>query len=160
MKKNFLISLTISIILSAVFVFVNAQSPISPLKSSVEKKEKYTLTAFAPSQKFKDASILDWNYINGKFNFDIGGKSYKLGEQTLDAPQKMCANSKEGQHLHIIIDNEPYLAKYTNSFDLDILDGKHYLLSFLSRSYHESIKTKKAHRLTKILVKGKNIVSQ
>jgi hypothetical protein len=53
----------------------------------------------------------------------------------------MCANSAKGQHIHLIVDNKPYAAKYESSFEYEIEDGEHILLAFLSRSYHESIKT-------------------
>ncbi len=118
---------------------------------------KYTLTPFSSSKDFPDAGIKAMAYISGTFSTVISGASYKLGEQTSDAAEKQCANSKEGQHLHVILDNEPYVAKYESSFTYDIPDGDHYLLCFLSRSYHESIKTPAAHRAVKVNVKNKSI---
>lgn len=120
----------------------------------------YTLTPFSESAQFSDAAITKMAFKNGKFDFGIGGTSYKLGVQTPDAPQKMCANSEEGQHIHLIVDNEPYAAKYTSSFEYEIPDGDHYVLAFLSRSYHESIKTDKAFRLVKASVQGNSIKSE
>lgn len=117
---------------------------------------KYTLTPFSPSKDFPDANLKAMAYIGGTFSTVISGASYKLGEQTSDAGEKQCANSKEGQHLHLIIDNEPYVAKYESSFTYEIPDGEHYLLCFLSRSYHESIKTAAAHRAVKVNVKNKS----
>ncbi len=117
---------------------------------------KYTLTAFTPSHDFPDATLKSIDYKGGKFMTEIGGSTYKLGEQTPDAPQKQCANSAEGQHIHLIIDTEPYIAKYTSSFDQEIPDGDHYILSFLSRSYHESLKTSAAHKAVKATVKNKS----
>ncbi len=107
---------------------------------------KYTLTPFSSSPEFPDANIGLMTYINGKFNFDISGGSYELGAQTADAEQKMCANSAKGQHIHLIIDNGPYFARYISSFDdVPLEDGEYRILAFLSRSYHESIKTTEAH---------------
>ena len=117
---------------------------------------KYTLTPFSPSQNFPDASLNSISFKNGKFMAEIGGSTYKLGEQTPDATQKNCANSAEGQHLHLIVDSEPYIAKYTNTFDQQIADGEHYILSFLSRSYHESLKTPQAHKAYKVVVKDQS----
>jgi hypothetical protein len=116
---------------------------------------KYTLTPFSPSQAFPDAGIKAMAYIGGTFSTVISGSSYALGQQTPDAASKSCANSKDGQHLHLIIDNEPYIAKYESSFTQDIPDGDHYILCFLSRSYHESIKTEAAHKAAKVTVKNK-----
>ena len=118
---------------------------------------KYTLTPFSPSKEFPDASLSAMTYTGGTFSTVIGGKGYTLGEQTSDAPQKNCANSNEGQHLHVIVDTEPYVAKYQSSFTIDIPDGEHYLLSFLSRSYHESIKTAAASKVAKVMVANKSI---
>jgi len=69
----------------------------------------------------------------------------------------MCANSGKGQHIHLIIDNEPYAAKYEAEFEYDVADGTHYLLAFLSRSYHESIKHPTAAKVAKIAVQDKSI---
>jgi hypothetical protein len=120
---------------------------------------KYTLTPFSPSKEYPDASLKAIAYTNGTFSTVIAGTSYKLGEQTPDAPSKNCANSKEGQHLHLIVDTEPYVAKYESSFTHDIPDGEHYLLCFLSRSYHESLKTPTAFKAVKASVAGKSIKS-
>jgi hypothetical protein len=78
------------------------------------------------------------------FAFDV--KGYELKMQTTDNTTKSCANSKDGQHIHFILDNKPYKALYEPKNDVTLPnDGKdHYLLAFLSRSYHESIKTKGA----------------
>jgi hypothetical protein len=50
--------------------------------------------------------------------------------------------SKEGQHVHVIIDNEPYKAMYaTDSFSVGALsEGAHTIRAFPSRSWHESVK--------------------
>src|SRR6187551_2248747 len=116
---------------------------------------KYTLTPFAPSQDYPDASLKALAYTDGTFSTVIAGSTYKLGEQTSDAPSKNCANSKEGQHLHLIVDQEPYVAKYESSFTHEIPDGDHYLLCFLSRSYHESLKTATAYKAVKASVSAK-----
>lgn len=114
---------------------------------------KYTLTPFTPSQDFPDATLRSIDYKNGQFIAEIRSTTYQLGEQTPDAVQKQCANSAEGQHIHLIIDNEPYIAKYTSTFQQTIPDGDHYVLAFLSRSYHESLKSDQAHKLVKATVK-------
>lgn len=120
---------------------------------------KYTLTPFSESPAFTDAKIESVTYQKGKFAFGVTGTDYKLGEQTPDAPQKMCANSAKGQHIHLIVDNAPYSAQYTGDFEYAIKDGEHYMLAFLSRSYHESIKTADAHVMKQITVKDKTITA-
>lgn len=131
-----------------------AETKTETLKTAANK---YTLTPFAKSQDFMGAELQNMTYNEGVFNFSVGGEGYELGQQTPDKDSKMCANSAKGQHIHLIIDNEPYAAKYTSSFEYDVEDGEHYLLAFLSRSYHESIKTRKAAIHAKIEVKDKKL---
>ena len=78
------------------------------------------------------------------FNFDV--KNYELKGQTPDASGKGCNNSDKGQHIHFILDNAPYKALYEpkNEVTLPNDDKDHYLMCFLSRSYHESLKSKGA----------------
>ncbi len=128
-------------------------------KADEAKAKSVRMIPFPVSVKFEDAEITSVDYKSGKFNFGIGGESYQLGVQTSDAPRKMCANSAKGQHIHLIVDNKPYAAKYEAEFDYDIEDGEHHMLAFLSRSYHESIKTPKAHVAKKITVEGKSITA-
>jgi hypothetical protein len=106
------------------------------------------MSPFEFSVQFPDAAISKMDYKMGDFTFVIQG-NYQLGQQTPDAPQKMCANSDKGQHIHIIVDNKPYEARYEPQFHYKIEDGEHYILAFLSRSYHESIKTQAASVLVK-----------
>lgn len=136
-------------------------TPASEVKETVETEgKKYTLTPFTPSKSFKDAEIKGMSYKGGKFIFDVADGDYKLGAQTDDADSKMCANSAQGQHIHLIVNDAPYAAKYTNEFDYEIEDGEHYLLAFLSRSYHESIKTEKAHVAKKVTIKDNSITNE
>jgi hypothetical protein len=77
------------------------------------------------------------------FAFDV--KNYELKMQTSDNGTKMCNNSDKGQHIHFILDNQPYKALYEPKNEVTLANGtEHYLMAFLSRSYHESIKSKGA----------------
>ena len=56
---------------------------------------------------------------------------------------KGIAYSKQGQHIHVIIDEKPYMADYKNGqpFNVGVLaPGKHTIRAFPSYSWHESIK--------------------
>ena len=81
--------------------------------------------------------------------FDFLVENYALGAQTEDADARSCANSAKGQHIHFIMNNEPYKAKYESAFEEEVPEGTNVLLAFLSRSYHESIKTQEGHVLVK-----------
>lgn len=158
MKKLFFAFLSMALIAGA------CKSPASETDAGGETAAmpimKYTLTPFSASPSFPDAKIEGVSFVEGKFSFDISGESYELGVQTPDAPQKMCANSAEGQHIHLIIDNAPYAAKYTADFDYDVADGQKYTLAFLSRSYHESIKTADAHVIFKGTYTGNGLTAK
>ena len=119
---------------------------------------KYTLTPFSPSPSFPDARIDGMTYNDGKFEFAISG-NYDLGAQTTDAKTKMCANSDKGQHIHLIVGTAPYAAKYVAEFDHDVPNGDHKVLAFLSRSYHESIKSPGASMALNVAVQDGNITN-
>ncbi len=132
------------------------QTATDTTETAAEPAAEVTLSDFSASPEFPEAK-LSMDYKGGKFTFKVESKTYKLSEQTTDAPQKMCANSKDGQHIHLIVDNEPYSALYKPEHEQELADGDHYILSFLSRSYHESIKTPTAHSLVKGTVKGNSL---
>lgn len=121
--------------------------------------KKYPLTPFTKSTRYPDAKISDMSYQGGTFSFNVSGGDYQLGEQTPDADKKMCANSAQGQHIHLIVDSEPYSAQYTSSFDHNVKNGTHNILAFLSRSYHESIKTEDAHIAQHVTVQDGSITA-
>ncbi|MFD2596192.1 hypothetical protein [Sphingobacterium griseoflavum] len=77
--------------------------------------------------------------------------NFTLTEQT--EHDHHMANSHEGQHIHFILDNKPYAALYKPEHTAMVpLNSEHYLMSFLSRSYHEAIKTPEAHKLIKFKI--------
>ncbi len=137
----------------------NADKIKSKEKQTVKSvPNKVTLLPFTPSPSFKDAKIESMDFKDGKFDFKVTGDSYKLGAQTSDAKLKMCANSEKGQHIHLIVNNKPYAAKYTDKFEYQLPDGDHNVLAFLSRSYHESIKSPGAAIIKKVSIKDNSIV--
>lgn len=75
--------------------------------------------------------------ITVKYNVE----NFELTAHTDDMNAEHMANSAEGQHIHFILDNTPYAALYKPEHSVVVpVNSDHYLLSFLSRSYHESIK--------------------
>jgi hypothetical protein len=89
---------------------------------------------------------------SGDVQFSYNVKNYDLATQTLDADIKNCANSADGQHIHLILNNEPYSAYYESQFTKNLLEGHYVALSFLSRSYHESVKTYSAYNIRQFTV--------
>lgn len=118
-----------------------------------------TLIPVSNSPAFSDAKLSLKSPINhatldtlGKVKFDFEVQNYVLGNQTDDAETKRCANSAKGQHLHLILNNMPYNAYYTNTFEQEIPEGNYVALAFLSRSYHESLKHPAAYSLSEFKV--------
>lgn len=92
------------------------------------------------------------------FNVTYNVAHFILTECTEDPNTHQMANSEEGQHIHFIMDNKPYVPLYKPEYEMKLKKGtEHYLMSFLSRSYHESIKNKSAFVLNhfKITQDGK-----
>ncbi len=62
-----------------------------------------------------------------------------------------------GNHVHVILDNQPYAAHYmwNEGFELrNVKDGEHTLRMFASRPWHESYKNEKAFKIIKFRVTG------
>lgn len=89
---------------------------------------------------------------SGSVAFDYDISNFQLTKMTGGMHSEEMANSEKGQHIHNIVDNQPYTAHYTTEFTKPIPDGQHVVLSFLSRSYHESLKHPGAHDLRVITV--------
>lgn len=71
-------------------------------------------------------------------------------------PHKDPASGK-GNHIHVILDNQPYEAYYElgQPFELrNVVEGKHTLRVFPSRPWHESYKNDGAFQMAMFTVKG------
>ena len=150
---------TLAVLLSACGDSTSTEGTDDTAENQEMEEGKLTLSPMPKSTAYPDAEIESYRFENGTFNFELGGGAYELGVQTPDADAKMCANSTKGQHIHLIIDDNPYSAQYEANFEYEIPDGEHYLLAFLSRSYHESIKTDEAFEANKIFVKNNDFTA-
>ena len=81
------------------------------------------------------------------YSFDFEVSDFSLGKQTPNDFNFDLANSSKGQHIHLIVNNGPYFAKYSNSFKQKLKHQNNTILAFLSRSHHESVKSEKAYSL-------------
>ena len=85
-----------------------------------------------------------------KVRLDLSGdlKGYK---------PMMDMETKMGNHIHVILDNQPYEAYYNldREFELrNVADGEHTLRVFPSRPWHESYKSEGAFQMVKFTVKN------
>lgn len=119
---------------------------------------KLKLTAAPPAAQFPDAALkLDGTSADAKkgevtYKFTVTG--YQLKAQTPDAATRGCANSKDGQHIHYILNNKPYVAQYEPTFTGKGDPGHNVALCFLSRSYHESLKNNGSVQLVEFDLPG------
>jgi hypothetical protein len=116
------------------------------------------LTPFSDSPKFPEAQmqmrapVAGATLPSGEVAFDYQTTNFQLTKMSGGPHMAEMANSMKGQHIHNIVDNQPYTAHYDTKFTKAIPDGQHVVLSFLSRSYHESLKHLGAYDLTVINV--------
>lgn len=122
--------------------------PLEPEHDSPESYEKGGLKIYPKEQiaEFPDAglevlepeseAIIDGESVN--FRFKV--QDYELSVPTEKARMGLAASDK-GQHIHLIVDNDPYNAIYDSTFSQSYPAGNHYAIAFLSRSYHESVKS-------------------
>ncbi len=130
------------------------------------EKNGIKLTPVTDSPLFPEASLKMTSPQQGvsldsgtvRFLYEL--KNYTLTDQTTDAAHKHCSNSAQGQHIHVILNNAPYLAKYTTDFTEPLKEGNYVVLSFLSRSYHESLKHKNAYDLRQFRVGKPSVLSK
>ena len=111
------------------------------------------LTPFSDSPKFPEAQmqlrapIAGATAPSGEVAFNYQVTNFQLTKMSGGPHMAQMANSAKGQHIHNIVDNEPYTAHYETKFSKPLADGQHAVLSFLSRSYHESLKHRGAYDL-------------
>jgi hypothetical protein len=87
-----------------------------------------------------DSAVLD----SPSVDVVVEAENFETGVQTETERANQIANSGNGQHFHLILDNGPYMANYEagEPFNLGELEpGAHTLVAFPSRSYHESVKS-------------------
>ena len=139
-----------------------ATSGDSNIEASSEMDQaKITLEILDGSPAYADAALQmkEPNSTNiaegGEVNFNFTVSNYELGAQTEGPNAQRLANSGKGQHIHFILNNQPYSAHYEAAFAKEIPNGVHHLVAFLSRSYHESVKNENSVVVKKLEV-GQN----
>ncbi len=134
-------------------------------KEQTETKEpetaKISIAPLTDSPAYADAKLM----LNtpetmtiaevGEVDFDFTLENYVLGDQTQSTNAQKLANSGKGQHIHFILNNQPYSAHYEPNIKKEIPAGVHHLVAFLSRSYHESVKNDNSMVVRKLVV-GEN----
>lgn len=103
--------------------------------------------------------MLGKDSVKVTLNYDV--KNYELKKQTGAPAAEQCNNSKEGQHIHFILNNMPYTALYEPEHTFTVpVNTTHYVMSFLSRSFHESLKNPEAGVLLHFSVDEKGVYNK
>jgi hypothetical protein len=125
---------------------------VNIMGNSIEKNG-IRLIPFDDSPKFPTAKLelrtpaAGATVPSGEVTFTYGLSNFQLTQMTGGRHMGQMANSMKGQHIHNIVDDQPYSAHYETTFAKALPDGPHVVLSFLSRSYHESLKQPGAYDL-------------
>lgn len=101
LKKVFLIS--------QIFIFLACNSKIDP---------KITISKVSGSPSYENSKItsVEQKIVDNEYEFTFELEEYELGVQTETEYDYHLANSDKGQHIHFIINNEPYSAHYSENF--------------------------------------------
>ncbi len=154
--------LSAAILLAATFAAASCNNDTAHKEgnTAATTSDSIRLTDFPASPDFPTASLgiagmtatkVGTDSVKLSIAFDV--KNYDLKMQTPDAGGKQCNNSDKGQHIHFILDNKPYIALYEPKHETTVpVNSEHYILCFLSRSYHESVKHKEAAVLAHIKI--------
>jgi hypothetical protein len=103
-----------------------------------------TITVVEP----KNGGVVNSSTVKVKLSLSGDLKGYK---------PMMDMETKMGNHVHVILDNQPYEAYYNldQEFELrNVSDGEHTLRFFPSRPWHESYKNAGAFQMVKFTVKN------
>ncbi|HMR18249.1 MAG TPA: hypothetical protein PKA53_03020 [Sphingobacterium sp.] len=158
-------SVLAAVALSATIVACNNTST---QKTATEDsaEQAITVNAIAHAKEFPGATLNIASITSEKVGTDSAKITVKYDVQNFNLTEQTehdhhMANSHDGQHIHFILDNKPYIALYKPEHSVTVpVNSEHYLLSFLSRSFHESIKTPEASKLTKFNVNADGVIEE
>jgi hypothetical protein len=113
-------------------------------KRGEQEEAKPELHIISPTE----GAVIDGSVVRVRLHLAGDLKGY--------APHKDPATG-QGNHIHVILDNEPYEAYYDldQPFELrNVVPGQHTLRVFPSRAWHESYKNDGAFQMVTFTVKG------
>lgn len=159
-------TLTASVTISCNQTTKDSNNQVQDSTALAESTGSIVVNPLAHAKEFPGATLTVSSITSEKVGSDSAKvtikydvSNFNLTDQT--EHEHHMANSAEGQHIHFILDNTPYVALYKpeHSFTLPI-NSEHYILSFLSRSFHESIKTEDASKLIKFKVNADGAIEE
>ena len=133
-------------VFAAVCILFSCSDKNSIRLTKVEGSPEYKTSKLYLNNVVKSSDSL----VTNSYFFDYNVENYELGTQTIKEFDYSLANSQKGQHIHVIVNNGPYSAKYQSSFEQKLDSENNVILSFLSRSYHESVKNTNSYSLIQV----------
>ena len=124
---------------------------------SMEKKG-VRLTYFDDSPKFREAQLRtllpepNFAMASSTVAFSYGITNFPLGRMTPGEHTEDIADSPQGQYVGNVVDGAPATIHHTRSFTKTLSPGTHVVLSYLVRSYGESLKHRSAYDLRLVQV--------
>ena len=82
---------------------------------SCSSSNEITITKVEGSPTYENAklSMTDVVKVDNEYSFSFELSNYELGIQTKNDFDNLLANSDKGQHIHFIVNNDPYSAHYS-----------------------------------------------
>lgn len=139
----------------------NAESETRTLQTLTEVPRPPKIADMMAQRGEQDSAAPVLKIIEPAANSTVGSSTVKVklnlsGDLKGYKPLKDAATGM-GNHIHVILDNQPYEAYYNldNAFELrNVADGEHTLRVFPSRPWHESYKNAGAFQMVKFTVKN------
>ncbi len=137
----------------------NAVSDANQVLSVIERPQR--IKDLMAARGLQDEAAPTLKIVEPKANATIASSTVKvkieLSGDLKGYKPHMDEATKTGNHVHIILDNEPYEAYYNidSAFELrNVTDGEHTLRVFPSRPWHEAYKNDGAFQIVKFTVKN------
>ncbi|MEM6292051.1 MAG: hypothetical protein AAGA54_12325 [Myxococcota bacterium] len=131
----------------------STDAPIGPI---LQQSGDISLHALQGSPTYQDASLTlvapTTATVSGDAAFAFKVENFQLQAQSSPIIDDALASSDKGQHIHLVLNDQPYMAHYEDAFEVPLEPGRYRAVAFLSRSHHESVKSPGAFAVTQFVV--------
>ena len=124
----------------------DSQERVRLIEGTRSSPDRYGETFLAFQTPARGATVTDTS-VSVRFALS----NFAIGDSTPGASRRGLALSERGQHLHLVVDDEPYRAVYDVSSPTKVTGlqpGFHLLRAFPSRQWHESVKREGAYAMS------------
>ncbi len=161
--KNFLLFIVSILILSSCHHKDTSEiSSLDTLLSVPKRGPQIDLVALDSIPTFGNDSLIIKEPLDNaiilkahpKFVYEVHGENFKMYERTKDSLYKTLENSKDGQHIHLIINNKPFEPVFKKDYRVrdSLAPGNYVALSVLSTSYNAMVKSPNAYKISQFQI--------